>query len=218
MSMIVTGGHSRRLLLTLAALLHDVGKPDTGTVDPDGRVRFIGHEGVGAKMAADALQRLRFSGDAVRLVGTVIRHHLRPLALTWGGVASKRAIYRFFRDTRDAGVEIVLLSLADDRATVGYEDDADGSSQDGPEYQALLETARALLDAYFNHQGSVIAPAPLLTGRDLIDQFGLEQGPPIGRLLAALSEAQATGQVTTRQDAEEWARRTVQDWGLRIED
>jgi hypothetical protein len=71
-----------------------------------------------------------------------------------------------------------------------------------------------LLDAYFNHQRSVIAPVPLLTGRDLIDQFGLEQGPAIGRLLAALSEAQATGQVTTRQDAEEWVRRTLEDWEL----
>jgi putative nucleotidyltransferase with HDIG domain len=219
LSVIVTGGHSRRLLLTLAALLHDVGKPDTAAVDPDGRVRFIGHEEIGATMAADALHRLRFSGDAVRLTKTTVRHHLRPLGLTWGGVASKRAIYRFFRDTHDAGVEIALLALADDRATVGYEDDADGSSREGAdEYQALLETVRALLDAYFNHQGSVIAPAPLLTGRDLIDIFGLEQGPSIGRLLATLSEAQATGQVTTREEAQEYVRRTVEDWGLETGD
>jgi hypothetical protein len=129
-------------------------------------------------------------------------------------VVSKRAIYRFFRDTHDAGVEIALLSLADDRATVGYNDDADQSSREGAEYHALLETVTALLDAYFNHQGSVIAPAPLLTGRDLIDRFGLEQGPAIGRLLAALSEAQATGQITTREDAQEWVRRTVEDWEL----
>ena len=63
-----------------------------------------------------------------------------------------------------------------------------------------------------------MAPVPLLTGTDLIDQFGLEQGPPIGRLLAALSEAQATGQVTTHEDAQEWVRRTVEDWGLETAD
>jgi putative nucleotidyltransferase with HDIG domain len=204
--------------LTLAALLHDVGKPDTAELDPDGQVRFIGHEGVGATMAADALHRLRFSGDVVRLIQTIVRHHLRPLGLTWGGVASKRAIYRFFRDTRDAGVEIALLSLADDRATAGYRDDADGSSREVAEYQALLETVRALLDAYFNQQGSVVAPAPLLTGRDLIDQFGLEQGPTIGRLLAGMGEAQATGQVTTREEAQSWVRRTVEDWRLETPD
>jgi poly(A) polymerase len=215
---VVTGGHSRRLLLTLAALLHDVGKKDTAAADPDGRVRFIDHERVGAAMAAEALHRLRFSTDGARLVETVVRHHLRPLGLTWGGVASRRAVHRFFRDTRDAGVEIALLSLADERATIGYVDDADLSSADAAEYQALLETVRALLDAYFNQQGSVVAPTPLLNGRDLLGQFGLEEGPAIGRLLTALGEAQATGQVTSRAQAEEWVRRMVKEWNLEIRD
>jgi tRNA nucleotidyltransferase (CCA-adding enzyme) len=58
----------------------------------------------------------------------------------------------------------------------------------------------------------------LLTGRDLIDQFGLKQGPAIGRLLAALQEAQATGQVTTRDQAEQWVRLAVRDWRLEIRD
>jgi hypothetical protein len=49
----------------------------------------------------------------------------------------------------------------------------------------------------------------LLTGRDLIDRFGLEEGPAIGRLLTALREAQATGEVTDREGAEAWIRREV---------
>jgi len=107
------------------------------------------------------------------------------------------------------------LSLADNRATAGY-DDADQSSENAHEYRSLLEIVTSLLDAYFNRQRTVVAPSPLLTGRDLIDQFGLKQGPAIGRLLVALQEAQATGQVTTREHAEQWVRRAVRDWRLEI--
>jgi tRNA nucleotidyltransferase/poly(A) polymerase len=208
LAVVLSGGHSRRLLLTLAATLHDVGKRDTATIDDEGRVRFINHEAVGATMAADMLGRTRFSTEAQRLVETIVRHHLRPLGLTWGGVPSKRAVHRFFRDTGDAGVEVALLSLADSRATVGYQD-ADDASRGADEYQPLLETVTALLDAYFNRQETVVAPPPLLTGRDLIDRFGLEEGPALGRLLAALREAQATGEVTDREQAEDWIRREI---------
>jgi putative nucleotidyltransferase with HDIG domain len=214
LAIVLTGGHSRRLLLTMAVLLHDVGKRDTATIDDEGRVRFISHERVGATMAADILRRTRFSTDAQRLVETIVRHHLRPLGLTWGGVPSKRAIHRFFRDTGDAGVEVALLSLADNRATVGYQD-ADGSSVGADEYRPLLETVTFLLDAYFNRQKTVVAPPPLLTGRDLIDRFGLEEGPAIGRLLTALREAQATGEVTNREHAEGWIRNEIGESEIR---
>jgi putative nucleotidyltransferase with HDIG domain len=206
----LTGGHSRRLLLTVAALLHDVGKRATATIDDEGRVRFIDHERVGARMAADILGRARFSTEAQRLVETIVRNHLRPLGLTWAGVPSKRAVHRFFRDTGDAGVEVALLSLADNRATVGYQDAGD-SSPGADEHQPLRETVRALLDAYFNRQETVVAPPPLLNGRDLIDRFGLEEGPAIGRLLAALREAQVTGEVTNREGAEDWIRHEIGD-------
>lgn len=211
LTQVVAEGQSRRTLLTLAALLHDIGKRDTAIVEPDGRTRFIDHERVGAGLVADALRRLRFAGDSVRLVETVVHHHLRPLQLAWGGVLSKRAIYRFFRDTGDAGVEVALLSLADHRATVGPDPDDD-------QLPVLLAVVRSLLDAYFNRQGSVVSPLPLLTGRDLIHQFGLQEGPTIGRLLNGLREAQATGEVKNRGQAEAWIKRKVRDWGLEIRD
>jgi poly(A) polymerase len=204
----VTGGHSRRLLLTLAALLHDVGKRDTARVEADGRVRFIGHDKKGATKAAKAMRRLRFATDATRRVESIVRYHLRPLQLAWQGSVSKRAIYRFFRDAGDAGVDTALLALADQRATTGP--DA-GEEQ----YAPLLETVGTLLDAYFNQPGRVVMPPPLLTGRDLMRQFGLSEGPEIGRLLAALREAQAVGQVTDREGAEAWLKREIRNQGIR---
>jgi putative nucleotidyltransferase with HDIG domain len=202
LSLVVTGGQGRRTLLSLAALLHDVGKRKTVAIEPGGRTRFFDHERVGAEMAADVMRRLRFSGDALGLVETIVRYHLRPLHLAWGGGASRRAIHRFFREAGDAGVEIALLSLADQRATAGH----DGLDE---EYSVLLRVVQALLEAYFHHQGTVVSPPALLTGRDLVRQFGLPEGPAIGRLLSGLKEAQATGEVTDRAQAEDWVRRKI---------
>jgi tRNA nucleotidyltransferase (CCA-adding enzyme) len=72
------------------------------------------------------------------------------------------------------------------------------------------------MDTYFNHRQIVVAPTPLLTGHDLIHQFGLAEGPEIGHLLTALQEAQAVGQVTNRDQAEAWVRRRIRDGGCEM--
>jgi len=90
---------TRGMLLKWAILLHDLGKPKTRTVDTDGRVRFLQHDGVGAQMAASTLRRLRFSSSEVRWVSTIVRHHLRPAQLAREQELTRRAVYRFFRDT-----------------------------------------------------------------------------------------------------------------------
>jgi len=204
LALVAMGGHSRRTLLTLAALLHDVGKRDTATVEPEGRTRFIDHERAGAAMAAEAMRRLRFAGEAVRLVETIVQYHLRPLQLAWHGSISQRAIHRFFRAAGEVGVDIALLSLADHLATTGPD-------APGDQYPVLVETVRALMDAYFNQRQTVISPLPLLTGHDLIRHFGLAEGPEIGRLLDALQEAQSIGQVTDREQAEAWVKRKLRE-------
>jgi tRNA nucleotidyltransferase/poly(A) polymerase len=196
----VTGGHSRRLLLTLAAVLHDVGKRSTAT-EQNRRIRFIGHNRAGAEVAANLMRQLHFSGEAVRRVEAIVLHHVRLLQPVWQGAINKRMIHRFFRDLGDVGIDVTLLSLADHRGTFG-------PGADFGQWPLLLASANLLLDAYFNQQQTVLPP-PLLTGRDLIRQFGLAEGPEIGRLLAGLREAQAIGQVTDREGAEEWIRQRI---------
>ena len=196
----MTGGYQRRTLLSLAALLHDIGKPPCASLDPDGRIRFLGHEQLGADMAAEVLGRLRLPRQVVRLVTTVIRHHLRPLSLAHQGIPSRRATHRYYRDLGDAGVEVALHALADLQATIGP---PDGGVVQWP---ALLSTVAWLLDTYFNRYRQIIAPPALLTGHDLVHHLGLKPGPHLGQLLAELQEAQAAGAVTTRAEAEAWAR------------
>ena len=115
----VSGGSTRRSLLKLAALLHDVAKSQTKALTENGRTRFLGHDKEGAAIAADVLERLRFSSKEVKLVEIVIKYHMRPGQMSQEGLPTHRAIYRYFRDCGEAGIDILYLSLADHLATRG---------------------------------------------------------------------------------------------------
>lgn len=199
----VDGGFNGRLLLRLGALFHDVGKADTRTVDENGRVRFLGHDQVGAKLTATRLRRLCLSNKAIAHVQRTVANHMRPLLLanSQQGTPSRRAVYRFFRASGASGVDVCLLALADHLATY------DGA---GPldVWQRLLTLIGTLLHHYFNHRDETVSPPPLVNGRELMAALNLPPGPEIGRLLRLIEEAQATGEVETAVEAINFARRS----------
>jgi putative nucleotidyltransferase with HDIG domain len=190
----ISGGRDRAGLLKLGALLHDVGKPATWSQDEDGHIHFYDHEPVGARIAAERLRELRFSRDEVRRVRVMIEQHLRPAYLSRAEKVTRRAVYRYFRATGDIGVEVMLLSLADHLATWGPD-------LQERRWSRRLGVAETLLTHYFERHEETVAPPPLITGHDLMAELGLDTGPEIGRLLEALREAQAAGEVRTREDA-----------------
>ncbi|GAB4446235.1 MAG: CCA tRNA nucleotidyltransferase [Anaerolineae bacterium] len=188
-------GRTARGLILLSALLHDVGKPVTMSREANGRVRFINHDRVGAAMAEARCQALRLSRNEVRRVARVVQHHMRPMLLANEPVVTGRAIYRFFRDAKDgAGVDVCLLALADYLGTVGVSLDL----EDWTHYVAVVAQ---LVGAYFRQRREMVEPPLLLTGRDIKAALGLPAGPRIGELLEALREAQASGEVSTREEA-----------------
>ncbi len=189
----VSHGSSRRLLLKLAALLHDLAKPLTKAIDDDGRMRFLGHAQEGAAIAANVLERLRFSAREIKLVETIVRHHLRPGQMSQGALPSRRAIYRYFRDTGETGIDILFLSLADHLATRGPNLDLANWQQ----HARLVDYVIGQL----TDKESIARPPRLVDGHDLINIFGISPGPQIGEILEAVREAQASGKVTTRAEA-----------------
>lgn len=197
----VSGGSSRRALLKLAALLHDICKPQTKAVGEDGRTHFLGHDKLGATAAADVLSRLRFSGKEVKLVGTVINYHMRPGQMSQQGMPTPRAIYRYFRDCGQAGIDILFLSLADHLATRGPTLDRAG-------WQEHAGTVEYVLEKHFEQLGRV-EPIKLVDGHDLMHIFGLEAGPVLGELLEAVREAQASGELNDREEALDFIRRRL---------
>jgi poly(A) polymerase len=189
----VSSGSTRRSLLKLAALLHDVAKPQTKAIGEDGRTHFLGHAKLGAALAVDILERLRFSGKEVKLVEVMIRYHLRPGQMGQGELPTHRAIYRYFRDSGEAGIDILFLSLADHLATRGPCLDLNG-------WQEHTHLVKYVLAQHFE-QERLVTPAKLVDGHDLIRIFGLRPGPKVGQLLEAVREAQASGEVATKEEA-----------------
>jgi len=191
---------SMKALISLAALYHDAGKPDAQRVDPSGEIHFFHHEQVSAELVRWRAAELRLSNDEIERVATIVRHHMRPLWLADGDeLPSRRAIYRFFRQTGAAGVDICLLSLADVLAT-------HGATLTQERWQRHLDVARLLLEAWWEHPTETVSPPPLLSGRELMAHFDLQPGPQIGSILEAVREAQAAGQVNTLEQALELAR------------
>ncbi|HEX7594564.1 MAG TPA: HD domain-containing protein, partial [Anaerolineae bacterium] len=191
---------TRGTLLRFAALVHDVAKSVTRLVADDGKVHFYRHEARGAEMAGAMMRRLRFSNDEIEFVTRCVANHLRPLFLTREPRVTNRAAYRFFRDAGETGVGVCVLTLADQRGK---------SAQIDAAAEEVNAVAAALLERYYRASESVIAPPALVDGRVLMDELKISPGPRIGELLEAIREAQAGGEVKTRDDALEYARKIV---------
>ena len=202
----ISEGRPRALLLKLAALLHDVSKPQTKSIDDDGRIRFLGHADEGARVASTIMRRLRFSTREREFVATLVREHLRPVQLAAvGEVPTLRALYRFHRDAGDALEGVLLLSLADAAAARG-----DRMTREGWSRQAAY--MNSVLVRLQGEEGIVRAPR-LVSGHDIMSQFGVEEGPRIGRLLEAVREAQATARVRDREGALHLVRALLDETG-----
>jgi putative nucleotidyltransferase with HDIG domain len=193
MAHVLAGERPRLVTLKMAALLHDVAKPATRS-EENGRIRFLGHDKRGSGMARAALERLRFSSTEARLAETIVQNHMRPLLLANQESVSARSIYRFFRDTQDAGIDIVLHALADHLATYAFETE-EGS------WHKLVDLAQQMLAYVLQREDRQVTQPPLVNGRDLLRDFGLQPGPQIGILLEAVREAQSVGEIGTRDEA-----------------
>jgi tRNA nucleotidyltransferase/poly(A) polymerase len=207
LSAALTPNRTGRGLLFLAALYHDVAKPHTKKMDGGGQLRFWDHDQQGAEMAGERARLLALSNEEIARLETVIRNHMRVLFHTNRLVKenkppSRRAVYRFFRDAGPAGVEVCLLALADLRATYGQ-----NLSQET--WAAALDVVRLLLENWYEKPAESIAPQLLVDGEDLMRELGLKPGKKIGELLEAIREAQAMGEVSTREQALELARKRL---------
>ncbi len=193
----------RALLLKLGALLHDIGKPGVREVKDDGRVRFFNHDKPGAETTTEILQRLRFSNNEIQVVKRLVRLHMRPLYLVNAPRVSKRAIYRLFRAAETESVDVVLLGLADALAT--YEGGAAAT-----QWEKNIKAATRLITTYYQ-KSRLTNPPKLINGRDLLEMWDIPPGPEIGKLLEAVREAQAVGEVEDREGALALVQRILEE-------
>jgi poly(A) polymerase len=189
----VSSGSNHKVLLKLGALFHDIAKPMTKSIDDTGRAKFLGHPKQGAAMTASILERLRFSNRETRLVESLVYHHLRPVQMANGEMPTQRAVYRYFRDTGETSIDILLLALADYLATRG-------PLASMEEWRKHCQLVNYILAEHDKQQAKIL-PVKLIDGDDIMDKFHLAPGPLIGKLLAMVNEAHASDELSTREEA-----------------
>ena len=171
------------LPLVLAILLHDIAKPATFAIDDTGRIRFSGHDALGATIADEILRRMKFSNEIVEQVVEMVACHMRFMHVKEMRVAKLK---RFMaRPTFTNELELHRIDCA---GSNGFTDNYDF-------LQAKLEEFSA----------APIIPVRLIDGRDLM-KLGYPSGPAMGEILTDVQTQQLEGALTTKEDALDWVR------------
>lgn len=158
--------------LSLAALLHDVGKPPTRFIDEEGQIRFFGHEARGAEMTREILRRLKLPERDIDRVASLVKNHMR---LGSSPEFTPSAARRLIRDL-DGEVEPLLRLVEADAASLR------------PGVKKLdLSPVRARLTEVRTATPAQVLVSPL-SGEEIMAELGLEAGPEVGRLKHMLTE------------------------------
>ena len=169
--------------LLLSVLLHDIAKPATRTVDPDGRIRFNGHDKLGAEMAEQILKRMRFSNDVVDDTKEMVLHHMRFMHVQ----DMRGATLRRFMARSTFPMELALHRV-----------DCLGSNGELKNWE-FLQTQLAEFTT------KPVLPPRIVNGGDLL-ALGYPAGPLIGEILTAVQDRQLEGTLTDQEEALAWVR------------
>ena len=170
-------------LLVFSVLLHDVGKPPTASVDENARIRFNGHDRVGAEMTEQIMERLRFSRAEIDATVEMVRQHM------------------VFKDVPNMRVAKLKRFMA--RPTFGEE--LELHRVDCESSHGMLDNYQFLRQKQEEFANEPIIPPPLVRGEDLI-ALGLKPGPKFGEILEAVETRQLEDGLTSREEALAWVK------------
>ena len=187
--------------LRLAALLHDIGKPKTKTVDGSG-VHFFHHEVVGAKMAGKRLKELRFPVKTVEKIKALINFHMRfhTYRLGW----TDKAVRKYVREVGPENISLVSTLVK-----------ADCTTQNpalAQKYSRLLDELEKRVATLEAQEESADMRAPI-DGKEIMEFLKIDPGPTVGKVLNMLLEARLEGRVRTKKEAydltQEWVKKNL---------
>jgi HD domain. len=170
--------------LVFSVLLHDVAKPVTATVDETGRIRFNGHDRIGAEMTEQIMERLRFSRAEIDATVEMVRQHM------------------VFKDVPRMRVAKLKRFMA--RPT--FEEELELHRVDCASSHGMMDNYEFLLSKRAEFANEPIIPPPLVRGDDLI-ALGLRPGPKFSEILEAVETRQLEGGLRNREEALDWVKR-----------
>ena len=181
-------------ILKISALLHDIGKPSTWTIDNETkRHRFIGHEKVGAELAKKLLEDLKFSRKQIVYITKMIENHIYPSQLMSSDDKTENAMMRFVRKLEPDIEDVIELARADRLS-------ARGEAVTDEMVKNNLEGLNELLCFYEEIKPTLIDLPKLIDGNEIM-KIRKIKGRDLGVIINALKEKQILGHIKTKEDA-----------------
>jgi hypothetical protein len=146
-------------------------------------------------------QKMRLSSKEANWLGRFIAGTLLPYL---DHPVGRREIFRILKTAKDASPALVFFSMARSLTAQSPLTDGDG-------WHTQVQNARKTFETYWEEGDQVVAGSSLISGTDLMESLGIEPGPKLGRMLLALGEARFVGEIRTREDAIEMARKMMND-------
>ncbi|MEZ0388374.1 MAG: CCA tRNA nucleotidyltransferase [Verrucomicrobium sp.] len=176
------------LSLVLSVLFHDIAKPATFTMDPDGRIRFNGHDKLGAEMTEEILRRLKFPNDVIEPTVEAVANHM------------------VFKDVKKMRVSKLKRFMA----RPGFEDEMELHRVDCMSSNGLSDNYEFVREkqAEFGAEPVPLIPKTLINGHDVME-LGVPAGPALGEMLMAVQNLQLEGELTTREAALAWVQKNL---------
>jgi poly(A) polymerase len=184
---------TRESLLKFTALFHDSAKPETVKFE-NGKMRFLGHEELGAKKVKEIMFSLKFSKNDIEAAAFLISNHMRPSTLTRNNIVTKKAALKFFRDIGDKTPDLLVLSMSDWHS---YKKLKIFSPK---ELKNQEKSARDLMRYYYELKNAEPLPK-IIDGNIIMKRFNLKSGPWIGELLNFPAMAQLEGKIFNANEA-----------------
>jgi poly(A) polymerase len=169
--------------LVFSVLLHDIGKPATASVDETGRIRFSGHDKLGATMTESVMQRLRFSRAEIEATVEAVDQHM------------------VFKDVPNMRVSRLKRFMARPH----FADELELHRVDCLGSHGMLDNYEFLKAKAAEFENEPIIPPPLVRGDDLI-AMGMKPGPRFGEILEAVQTRQLEGTLREREEALRWVK------------
>ncbi len=197
------GGFPRLAHLKLAGFLHDIGKFSTWTIEKDtGRHRFIKHDDVGSKLVKPILKSLTCSNRQIDYISEMIKNHIYPSSLMCEQDVNEKAMMRYLRKLNDNVIDNIVLAKAD-RLSARGEVITDEMIENN------ISNLDKLQNFYFESLEKLTPLPKLVDGNELMERFNLTQSPLLGNIIAAIHEAQLDGDVTTKEQALDLAKKLI---------
>lgn len=189
------GGTSRLAHLKLAGFLHDIGKPSTWTIEQDsGKHRFIKHEDVGSKMAAEILKKMKFSKKQIEYIQKMVKYHIYPSHVVSALEINDKIYLRLIRKMENDVIDIVVLAMSDRLSARGVEITDEIVERN-------LNNLKNLLDFYISVKEGIKPLPKLLSGEEIMHILNLKPSKTLGNVVKRLHEAQLEGNVNTKEEA-----------------